>query len=489
VSIQDNHLRLEPVPLNFNEHHPHRRRTCEGLLMPNPGALLRRLVDTVGDEHVLTDDSVTASHTTDWTGRWRGRTTAVVRPGSTAEVADVVRWCGAAGIGVVPQGGNTGLVGASVPLDGEVVVSLRRLNSVESVDPMGRTLAAQAGVPLAAAQQAARKSGLMLGIDLAARDSATVGGIVATNAGGLRVVRHGTTRAQVLGLEAVLADGSVLRRWTGLTKDNVGYDLVSLITGSEGTLAVITKVLLRLVPPPVSPYVALIGLPSLGAALDVLSAAVRRGHTVEAAEFFHADGLARVRETLGLRRPFDRDYPTYLLLELSKVSEDDLVDVLGACAAQVGDATIEPGPASRLWAYREGHPEAISAAAAATGIPPVKVDVSVPLNRLETFEAEVHSVVAGRFPHADVLTFGHLAEGNSHVNLLGVPQSEAEDATDAVLRLVAGYGGSISAEHGVGRAKRRWLSMTRSPADITAMQAIKFALDPAGVLSPGVLLP
>ncbi|MBD0293290.1 MAG: FAD-binding oxidoreductase [Jiangellaceae bacterium] len=456
--------------------------------MRTPDVLLRRLADAVGFEHVLSDDTVTAGYTTDWTGRWHGPTTAVVRPGSTAEVSEVVRVCAAAGVGVVPQGGNTGLVGASVPVHGEVVLNLRRLNSIESVDSVGRTLAAQAGVTVATAQQAAADAGLMVGVDLAARESATLGGIVATNAGGLRVVRHGTTRAQVVGVEAVLADGAVLRRWTGLAKDNVGYDLVGLLTGSEGTLAVITKVLLRLAPRPVRVQVALVGVPSLDAALEVLSANVDAGHTVEAAEFFHGDGLALVRETLGLHRPLGADYPTYLLLELSNVSEDDVAAVLTGCTA-VGDATIGPGPASRLWAYRESHTEAVSAAAASLGTPAVKVDVSVPLPRLQSFEDEVRAVVGARFSTVDVITYGHLAEGNSHVNLLGVPDTEAEDATDTVLRLVVDHGGSISAEHGVGRAKRRWLPLVRSAADVAAMQAVKRAFDPAGIFSPGVLLP
>jgi FAD/FMN-containing dehydrogenase len=451
--------------------------------------LLDRLAAVVGPQHVLTDEALTRGYRTDWTGRWVGRSMAVVRPASTAEVAEVVRACAAAGVSLVPQGGNTGLVGASVPADDEVVLSLRRLNTIDSVDPVGRTLGAQAGVTVADAQRAAAHGGLMLGIDLAARESATLGGVVATNAGGLRVVRHGTTRAQMLGVEAVLADGSVLRRWTGLVKDNVGYDLVGLLTGSEGTLAVITKVLMRLVPPAVDVHVALIGTASLGTAVDVLGDVVRAGSMVEAAEFFHADGLALVRETLGLRPPFPVDHPTYLLLELSRTTQDDVADLLKRQGRRVADATIDPGPASRLWAYREAHTEAVSAAAASGGAPAVKVDVSVPPARHDSFESELRTVLTARFPTAQVVTYGHLAEGNSHVNLLGLPEVAAEDATDVVLRLVVQHGGSISAEHGIGRAKQRWLSLARSPADIAAMQAIKRALDPQGLLSPGVLLP
>ena len=482
MSIYHNHLKLEPVPLNFV-------RSWQGWSVSPADAFVDQLAAAVGPEHVLTDDGLTAGYRTDWTGRWTGRTLAVVRPASTAEVVDVVRACGAAGVSLVPQGGNTGLVGAAIPHDEEVILSLRRLDSIESVDPVDRTISAGAGVTVAAAQRAASGVGLMLGLDLAARDSATLGGVVATNAGGLRVVRHGSTRAQTLGLEAVLADGSVLRRWTGLAKDNVGYDLVGLLTGSEGTLAVITKVLMRLVSKPTRVQVALVGIPSLDAATAVLAAVRNAGLTVEAAEFFHAAGLALVRSSSGLRPPFAREYPTYVLLELSRTSTDEVVETLAALGDLIGDATVESGPATRLWAYREGHTEAISAAALALGSAPVKLDVSIPLSRLARFEATLRTTVGERFDPAQVVTFGHLAEGNAHINLLGLPIESAADATDVVLRLVIEFGGSISAEHGIGRAKQPWLSMARSPADVAAMQAIKRVFDPHKLLSPGVLLP
>ncbi|HEY9379058.1 MAG TPA: FAD-binding oxidoreductase, partial [Jiangellaceae bacterium] len=399
------------------------------------GGLLDQLAAVVGPEHVLTDDALTVGYRTDWTGRWEGRTLAVVRPASTAEVVEVVRACAAAGVPLVAQGGNTGLVGASIARDGEVILSLRRLDAIESVDPVERTISAEAGVTVAAAQRAASDVGLMLGIDLAARDSATLGGVVATNAGGLRVVRHGSTRAQVAGLEAVLADGSVLRRWTGLAKDNVGYDLVGLLTGSEGTLGVITKVLMRLVSRPTQVQVALVGVFSLDAATAVLAAARNAGLTVEAAEFFHAAGLALVRSSSGLRPPFDREYPTYVLLELSRTTAEEVAATLAAQGDLIGDATIESGPGTRLWAYREGHTEAISAASLAVGGAPVKLDVSVPLSRLARFEAAIRTTVAEQFARAQVLTFGHLAEGNAHINLLGLPPAMAADATELALRL------------------------------------------------------
>jgi FAD/FMN-containing dehydrogenase len=451
--------------------------------------LISALTAIVGSGHVLTDEAVTKGYRTDWTGRWEGRATAVVRPASTDEVSAVVRACAGAGVAVVPQGGNTGLVGASIPHDGEVLLSLRRLDAVDAVDPVEQTLAAGAGTTVAAAQAAAAQVGLMLGIDLAARESATLGGAVATNAGGLRVVRLGATRAQLLGIEAVLADGSVLRRWTGLVKDNVGYDLVGLLTGSEGTLGVVTRVLMRLVSRPAHVHVVLVGVASLAAATEALAGLRRCGLTIEAAEYFHSDGLELVTSRLGLRAPFGGDFPTYLLVETSGLAEADVLDALSGLGPLLGDATVEAGPGSRLWAYREGHTEAISAAAVSRGGAPLKVDVAVPLRRLAAFEAAVRDRIGERFPDVQVVTFGHLAEGNAHVNLLGLAGASADEATDLVLRLVIDHGGSISAEHGVGRAKQPWLSLARSPVDIAAMRAIKNALDPRGILSPGVLLP
>lgn len=451
--------------------------------------LVSSLADVVGAEHVLTDPSVTAGYTTDWTGRWHGRASAVVRPASTDEVAAVVRACGEAGVGVVPQGGNTGLVGASVPHDGEVVVSLRRLDAVEAIDPVARTLAAGAGLTLAAAQKAAARAGLMLGVDLGARESATLGGVVATNAGGLRVVRYGSTRSQVLGVEAVLADGAVLRRWTGLAKDNVGYDLVGLLAGSEGTLGIVTKVLLRLTTPPTGVTAVLAGVASLETAHDVVDRIRRGGWTIEAAEYFYGHGLRLVRSHLGLRQPFDTEYPVYLLTELSGGSDEAVADALAEMGDLIGAATLEAAPARRLWAYREGHPEAVNAAAAARGTAPVRMDVAVPVGRHAELEAAVRDAVAARFPDAQVVSFGHLAEGNSHTTLLGIPPDLADEATALVLELVAERDGSISAEHGVGYAKRQWLGLQRSDVDIAAMRAIKSALDPRGTLSPGTLFP
>jgi FAD/FMN-containing dehydrogenase len=440
------------------------------------------------------DADLTAAFARDWTGRWQGEPVAVVRPGNSAAVAAVVSACGRHGVPLVPQGGNTGLVGAGVPRDGEVVLSTRRLDAPATVDAAARTVVAGAGVTLARVQAAARGAGLDVGIDFGARDSATVGGIAATNAGGERVMRHGTTRSQVLGVEAVLADGSVVRRLSGLPKDNSGYDLTQLLVGSEGTLGVITAVMLRLVPLARRRCAALLAVDGVGAAVAALVHLRERLPELDAAEFFTEAGLRLVLSRTGAAHPFDAGHPLYLLVEVAGGHEPgragDLTDLLtGVLGGLDGlrDAVVAESGADRrrLWDLREGHTEAVGAA----GVP-VKLDVAVPLDRLEAFVAALPGVVAAVAPSAVPVLFGHLAEGNVHVNVLHATRADADGAvTDAVLRLVAGNGGSISAEHGIGRAKRRWLGLTRDAADVAAMRAVKSALDPAGLLSPGRVLP
>ena len=444
-----------------------------------------RLAEIVGDQHVLTDADLKAPYETDWTRRFSGVARCVVRPADTDQVAAVVAACAEAGAPITLQGGNTGLVGAGVPAGGEVLLSLGRLTGLEPVDTLEAQVTAGAGVTLERLQEHARLHGLDVGVDLAARSAATLGGLVATNAGGIRVVRYGSMREQLTGIEAVLADGTVVSRLVGLAKDNTGYDLTQLLAGSEGTLAVITKVRLRLVPLLPARAVALVAVGGVAEALDLLAAARAGLPSLSAAELFLADGLDLVRGHGRLAAPFAESYPAYVVLECAARTDptDELLEVLGECAA-VLDATVasDATGVAKLWAYRETHTEAISAA----GVP-VKLDVSVPLRELAGLVAELPATVAAVAPAARPVIFGHLGEGNLHVNVLDA-QERAEEVTDAVLRLVAGKRGSISSEHGVGRAKARWLELSRSAPEIAAMRRIKTALDPAGLLSPGVLL-
>jgi len=451
----------------------------------DPG-LRRALEEVVGRAHVLVDPERTAGYEIDWSGRFRGSTPAVVRPESTDEVAGVVRHCAEAGVAVTLQGGNTGLVGGGVPLGGEVLVSLVRLDRLGSVETVAGQVTAGAGVTIERLGRRAAEGGWRYGVDLASRGSATVGGTVATNAGGVRVLRHGNTRAQLLGVEAVLGDGRVVSHLGGLWKDNTGYDLPGLLCGSEGTLGVVTAARLRLVPPAPRRVVALLGFATVGAVVEACAELRRRVPSLEAAELFTGDGLELVCRVTGSPRPFDRRHVAYLLVEAA--SADDPTGELGAAVAglgEVGEVAVatEPARQAALWRYREAHTEAVN-----TLGPPHKLDVTLPAGRLADFVERVPAVVTGVVPAAAVWLFGHVADGNVHVNVTGL--DPADDRVDgAVFELVATMGGSISAEHGIGTAKRRWLHLNRSPEEIAVFRAVKSALDPAGILNPSVLLP
>jgi FAD/FMN-containing dehydrogenase len=407
------------------------------------------------------------------------------------EVVAVVRWCDDNGVAIVPQGGNTGLVGGGVPLDGEVVLSLARLDSITDVDASAGQLTAAAGVTVGAVQAAARDAGWAYGVDWAARDSATVGGSVATNAGGLRVLRYGDTRAQLMGIEAVLADGSVVSHLGGLVKDNTGYHLPSLLCGSEGTLGVITAARLRLVPRYDERVVALLAFATVEHVMDAVGALRRALPSLEAAEVFFEDGLALVCSSFGLARAIGTA-PAYLLVECA--DHDDpapsLAAAVDALATAPSDVAVAVDAARRaeLWRYREAHTDAINRLGA-----PHKLDVTVPAPAIASFVRDVPARVEAAVPGATTWLFGHAADGNIHVNVTGVDPGDDRPGDggvdDAVLGLTASLGGSISAEHGIGTAKRRWLHLNRSPAELAAMRAIKHALDPNGTLNPNVLLP
>jgi FAD/FMN-containing dehydrogenase len=462
--------------------------------------LVGRLAGIVGPRHVLTDPEVTAPFTVDWTGRWRGPARLVARPASTEEVAAVVRLCRSHGVPVIPQGGNTGLVGGGVPggrapagrAGGRalpVLLSLTRLDDLDPVDEVAFQVTAGAGVTLARVHAHAASAGIAFPVDLAARDSATVGGMVATNAGGIRVLRYGGMREHVVGLEMVLADGQVISRLDGLVKDNTGYHLSSLVVGSEGTLAVVTRARLRLVPNLGQRVTALLGLAGTANALEVLAGLRRSVSSLESAEIFYPEGMELVRSHSGLPQPLPRAWGCYLLVECADRSDptDSLAAALASLPVGLADDAAAVASDSvgrdRLWAYRERHTEAVSA----LGVPH-KLDVTLPLGRLAEFESSVREVVDSVAPGAVLVLWGHVGDGNLHVNVVG-PPGDDERVDDAVLKLVARFRGSISAEHGIGRAKVRWLSLTRSDAEIATMIAIKRALDPSAILNPGVLLP
>lgn len=413
---------------------------------------MTELTDVVGADHVLTDAGVRQGYETDWTGRFSGTCEAVVRPADAAEVAGVLRWAGENGRAVHVQGGNTGLVGGSVPAPdaGKPVVILSTLRLTHPLEITGRSLIAGAGVTLGDAQRLARKHGMVYGVDLAARDSATIGGTVATNAGGIRVCKYGMTRRQVEGIEAVLADGTIVRRMSGLVKDNTGFDLAQLLTGSEGTLAVITSVRVRLHDEAAESVVAVFGVPSLAAALEHAHA---QGEGLQAAEVVDARGWQAAHG------PAVGDGPWILLLE---------TDVETAEIPDEALVAMEKPDKERLWHFRESQAEV----AQQLGVKQ-KIDIAVPFERLDEFTDGVYS-------SHPAFIFGHVADGSLHVELF-------DEGEDEVLDRVVELGGAVSAEHGVGRVKTRAVVNDRGAETMAAMRSLKDAWDPAGVLNPGVV--
>lgn len=443
------------------------------------GALLAALRPAVGERDVLTGRELCAGYETDWTGRFGAPARCVVRPGNTGEVAEVLAACAAHGVAVVPQGGNTGLVGGGVPRGGEVLLSLRRLTALGAVDGATGLVEAGAGVTLAALQRHLSSAGLDAGIDLGARDAATVGGLVACDAGGARAVRHGTARARVAGLEAVLAGGRVVRVMRGLEKDNAGLDLRALLVGSEGTLGVITSVLWRAVPRRDARATALVALASPEEAVGLLRVLRTQAPSLEACEVMTGEAMTLALEHLG-RAPVLADAPLFVLVELADRSDPspELAAALEAAGVREAAVAADASGRERLWALREVLTEALAAVG-----PPLKLDVGVPLGALGAFLAALPTAAEGGRP----VVFGHLGDGNLHVNVLGAPSEEA--AQDRVLDLVVGLGGTISAEHGVGVAKAHRLRAAVGDAEADAMLAVKAALDPAGLLNPGAGLP
>lgn len=434
------------------------------------GELIAALEGVVGPSHVLTDRDLRLGYGTDWTGSRVHLPRLVVRPANAAEVAAVLRVCRDDSVPVVPQGGNTGLVGGSIPQHDEsaVVLSCQRLTDLGQVDVTSGHVTVGAGCTVAAVQRHAASAGWTYGVDLASRESATLGGTVATDAGGLRVCRYGTTAAQVLGLEFALTDGSTVSRMSGLLKDGAGYRLPQLLVGSEGTLGVITGVRVRLHPREPQGTPVLVGCASVSQAQRVL-AEVSATRVLQLAELLDQPSLTLVSEVCGLpSRPLDQHWPYYLLLQV-RPDPDPIPDLDGAQLDAAGD--------ERLLAYRERVTEALAT------LPEVhKMDVALPPAAIEDFLAVLAPACAPACPYV----FGHLAEANLHLNLAG---ETGVDGLRRVAELVARHGGSIASEHGVGAVKSGLLPLVRSEADLALMRRIKQSFDPDGVLNPGVVLP
>ena len=466
--------------------------------------LIGRLRAIVGSQSVLTAPGDIEPYILDWRGIYRGATPAVVRPANTDEIAAVVKLCVEAKTAIVPQGGNTGMCMASVPRAGhnEIVLSLARLNRIRNVDPLNNTLTAEAGVVLANIQQAASEVGRLFPLSLGGEGSCMIGGNLSTNAGGVNVLRYGNTRDLVLGLEVVLPDGRIWNGLRGLRKDNTGYDLKQLFIGAEGTLGIITATVLKLFPKPSTSAVAWAAVPGPEAALELLALLRRHcGERINAFELIARNCLELVlRHIPGTRDPLPAEHGWYVLTELAdsqpgEALRNELEAALAKAleAALVIDATIaESGAQSAaLWRIRESIPEA------ARGEPGMlyRHDIAVAVSAIPAFIKEARAALEQRFPGANVICFGHLGDGNLHYNAFipGRARSdpaarEASDVTQLVYDIVERYGGSFSAEHGVGLAKVEELKRYKSPVELDLMRSIKHMLDPRGLMNPGKVL-
>ncbi len=445
-------------------------------------SLSHTLADIVGRRHVSTDPDVLAARSVDHTGRYRGRASMLVRPASTEQVAEVLRACRDAGAHVTVQGGRTSLVAGTVPEHDDVLLSTELLTELGEVDVIERRIVAGAGVTLAAVQRAAAAAGLLFGVDLAARDTATVGGMASTNAGGLRTVRYGNMGEQVLGLDVALPDGTVLRRHSRVRRDNTGYDLTSLFVGAEGTLGVITGLELRLHPTPAHRITAICGF----ADLDALVAAGRVFRDLDgiaALELIDGRATTLTAEHAGVPAPVDGAW--LLLIELAAGTDPTalLADALdGLPLAGEPAVGVDAAAQQRLWRVREALADVLGVYG-----PPLKFDVSLPLSAIAAFAGEAAALIRSHAAEAIPVLFGHVGEGNLHLNVLRCSAAAERDLYAAMMELIARLGGNVSSEHGVGTRKRDYLGMSRTAADIAAMRAVKQAFDPTGYLNPAVM--
>jgi FAD/FMN-containing dehydrogenase len=468
-----------------------------------------RLRDIVGTRNVFTKASDKSGYLVDWTGEYSGEALAVVRPGSTQEVSEVVMCCEEAGIAIVPQGGRTGLAGGGIPVSGSpaIVVSLTRMNSIRELDEAGRTIVTEAGVVLEVLQDQASQRDLLFPLMFGAKGSCTIGGNLATNAGGSNVLRYGNTRELCLGIEAVMSDGSIVNGLNGLRKDNTGYDIKDLLIGSEGTLGIITAAVFKLFPSLSTIETAFLSMASVDAAIEALNIIQdRTGNSVEAFEYVPQPVVNAVCEAFpDIRPPLEGNVQTGVLLEIgsSRLSdtetgdvgatrlETELLEILEALieAGLVDDAAIAQSGQQRddFWRLRESVLEAILAYGSS-----YHFDISLPLSNVSTFLKEMD--VTAKKLGFETLTIGHLGDGNLHYALAcsdserwsALPLEKAKLEAFALLRRLHG---SFSAEHGIGQSKLDAMRALKDPAQLTLMRSIKSALDPAGIFNPGKLIP
>jgi FAD/FMN-containing dehydrogenase len=462
--------------------------------------ILARFAAIVGERYAITDPAVQEPYLTEMRDLYHGHTAMVLRPGSVAEVAAILTLANETGTAIVPQGGNTGLVGGQLPFHGEVLLSLNRLDKIREVDATSNTITAEAGVPLGRVREAAANVDRLYPLLLPSEGTCTVGGNLSTNAGGTTAVSWGVARAQALGLEVVLADGRVLNNLNKLKKDNTGYDLKNLFIGAEGTLGVITAATLRMIPRPRSVETAFAGVASPEAALELLGiAADRSGGDVTSFELMVRLGIdAVLKHDSGARDPLAETHPWYVLLELSSQARSGLRDTMEAILAEgvekglVADAAIADSldQTKAFWRIREMFGEVQRQVGGS-----IKHDISVPVAHVPAFIREANAAVVTLIPGARPLPFGHLGDGNIHYNVAQPVDADKaaflerwHDVNQVVFDVVLKYGGSISAEHGIGVMKRDLLPSIKDPVAMELMRALKRMLDPKGILNPGKVL-
>lgn len=462
-------------------------------------AFLDQLKDIVGPQGWTSDPQDMAPLLEDWRGAYKGKTPMVVRPATTDEVVGVVRACAEASVAIVPQGGNTSLCGAAIPdtSGDQILVSLSRMNRVRRVDAQNFSMEVEAGCVLSIAQDAAREAGRFLPLSLSAEGSCQVGGTIATNAGGINVGRYGTARSLVLGLEVVLADGSVVNSLRALRKDTAGYDLKQLFIGSEGTLGIITAASLRLFPDPGHLATALVGIDHAGAAVELLgSLKTKLEDRIESFELVSRRVFNLVETHIpNATLPFEEEYPWYVLIEAATGADPELLASALLQEAEDGrllDAVIAKNEteAADLWRLRHSIAEAERQDGKA-----LKHDISVPLSKMQEFLVRGDQLLDERWPEARLVAFGHVGDGNLHYNVV-LPRglsaeewtAEGERVTGALYDLVHSLNGSFSAEHGVGQSKKAYLASYRAGPELDLMRSLKKMLDPANILNPGKVI-
>jgi D-lactate dehydrogenase (cytochrome) len=466
---------------------------------PSPD-LLTRFAAIVGDRHAVTDPAALAPYLVEGRGLYHGRTSMLLRPGSVSEVQAILKLANETKTPLVPQGGNTGLVGGQIPFDGELILLLTRLDKIREVDAASNAMTCEAGVVLAKAQEAAAAADRLFPLSLGAEGSCTIGGNLSTNAGGTGALAYGIARDLVLGLEVVLADGRIMNLLSKLKKNNTGYDLRHIFVGAEGTLGIITAAVVKMFPRPRAVETAFIGVPSPAAAVTLLNLAQARvGGTVTSFELIVRDVVEfALRHGHGVRDALTGKHPWYVLMEVSSQHGDGLRESVEQLLADAGanglieDATLAASldHAKAFWHLRHILPEVQKPEGGS-----IKADVSVPVASVPEFLAEASAAVKAIVPGCRPVPFGHLGDGNVHFNVsqpIGADPAQFlarwSEINDAVNKIVLKYNGSISAEHGIGKLKRDSLAKVKDPVALELMRGLKRMLDPNGILNPGKVL-